>query len=222
MNFIFNKYLPQLEMENKLKWIVLDAWGVIYKIGQLVDNILIPYIKRSKPEINDLRIYQEYYRASKGIIDSQVFWNNLGFKDPEKTENNYISKIDCFNYSFIDFTDKIKDKFRLALLTNDVEAWAKKLLKKFQIIDRFDIIVISGEIGHRKPEKEMYEILLSKIQEIPSNCVFIDDTMKNLVVASELGFKTIRFINRDSKITFCSEFEVNNFNELLEVINNFY
>ena len=89
-------------------------------------------------------------------------------------------------------------------------------------MDRFDVIVISGEIGYRKPEKEMYEILLSKIQEIPFNCVFIDDTMENIVAASELGFKTIRFINRDSKITFCSEFEVNNFNELLEVINNFF
>ncbi len=222
MNFIFNKYLTQLEMENKLKWIVLDAWGVIYKIGQLVDNILIPYIKRSKPEINDVRIYQEYYRASKGIIDSHTFWNNLGFKEPEKIENDYISKIDCFNYSFIDFAKKIKNKFRLALLTNDVEAWAKKLLKKFRILDQFDVIVISGEIGYRKPEKGMYKFLLSKMRVNPSNCIFIDDTMKNIIAASELRFKTIRFINRDSKITFYSEFEVNNFNELLEVINNFY
>jgi len=210
-------------MNSNISWIILDAWGVIYRIGQLVDNILIPFIKNINPEINDLLIYQEYYKASKGRINSITFWTNIGFeKLIPKIEIEYLENISVIDKDFYDFAKKIKQKYLLALLTNDVEQWAKMLLNKYGIYKIFDKIVISGEVGYRKPEKEIFNILLSQINTPPSNCIFVDDTMKNLYAGAEIELNTIRFLRKDSIIASYFEFEVNNFTELYNTITNFF
>ena len=210
-------------MNSNIEWIILDAWGVIYKIGQLVDNILIPFIKNINPQISDLLIYQEYYKASRGKINFITFWTNLGFeKIIPKIENEYIKKNSYIDKDFYEFSNKIKQTYHLALLSNDVEQWSKTLLYKYGIYDIFDKIVISGEVGYRKPEKEIYNILLSQINTLPSRCIFVDDTMKNLYTAAEIGMNTIRFLRDDSKVASCFEFEVNNFTELYNTIRNLF
>ena len=210
-------------MNSNIEWIILDAWGVIYKIGQLVDNIVIPFIKNINPQISDLLIYQEYYKASKGKINSITFWTKLGFeKMIPKIEKEYIDKISYIDKDFYEFSKKIKQKFNLALLSNDVEQWSKTLLYKYGIYDMFDKIIISGEVGHRKPEKEIYNILLSQINALPSRCILVDDTMKNLYAAAEIGMKTIRFLRDNSKVASCFEFEVKNFTELYNTIRNLF
>ena len=100
--------------------------------------------------------------------------------------------------------------------------WSNFLRNKFNLNDIFNVVVISGEVGHRKPDKRIYHFLLDRIQVPPENCVFIDDKLENLSAASELGIKTIRFIRNASKIGFCSEFEISSFLELKKVLKNFY
>ena len=50
----------------------------------------------------------------------------------------------------------------------------------------------------RKPEKKIYELTLEKIKRCSAECVFIDNSVKNLEVASKLGMQTILF-NRDNE-----------------------
>ena len=51
----------------------------------------------------------------------------------------------------------------------------------------FDALVISGEINVAKPDKEIYEYLLSTYDLIPEECIFIDDNPANIEMAESLG-----------------------------------
>ena len=47
--------------------------------------------------------------------------------------------------------------------------------------------MISGEINVAKPDKEIYEYLLSTYNLIPDECIFIDDNPANIAMAESLG-----------------------------------
>jgi epoxide hydrolase-like predicted phosphatase len=54
--------------------------------------------------------------------------------------------------------------------------------------DMFDSVVISGEVGMRKPEPRIYLHTAEAIDLPPSACVFVDDLRSNVDAAVELGF----------------------------------
>jgi epoxide hydrolase-like predicted phosphatase len=51
----------------------------------------------------------------------------------------------------------------------------------------FDVIVISGEVGLRKPEREIYELCARQLELPPEACVFVDDLAPNVRGAVEVG-----------------------------------
>jgi epoxide hydrolase-like predicted phosphatase len=51
----------------------------------------------------------------------------------------------------------------------------------------FDAVVISGEVGMRKPEREIFELTLDRIGLPAGECVFIDDIPHNVAAAAEAG-----------------------------------
>jgi 2-haloacid dehalogenase len=65
--------------------------------------------------------------------------------------------------------------------------------ERHDFFDLFDDMVISGEVGHVKPEPEIFQILLEKIGKPARECVFIDDSPSNIQQAQKLGFATILF-----------------------------
>ena len=53
--------------------------------------------------------------------------------------------------------------------------------------EMFDAVVISGEVGMRKPERRIYEHTLDLLGLPAGACVFVDDMPHNVAAAVELG-----------------------------------
>ncbi len=73
--------------------------------------------------------------------------------------------------------------FKTALLSNSWglgyprEGWA----------ELFDVTVISGEVGLRKPEPQIYQLCARQLGVAPSECVFVDDLGPNIRGAVAVG-----------------------------------
>jgi 2-haloacid dehalogenase len=65
--------------------------------------------------------------------------------------------------------------------------------KKYDFLDLLDDIVISGEVGHIKPDPEIFQIMLEKVGLPAQECLFIDDSLTNINQAQKMGFATIHF-----------------------------
>lgn len=59
----------------------------------------------------------------------------------------------------------------------------------------FDGVVISGEVGMRKPEHRIFRHALEVIGLPPEQCVFIDDIEANIVAAREVGIAGIHHVD---------------------------
>ncbi|HEY7857838.1 MAG TPA: HAD family phosphatase [Candidatus Nanopelagicales bacterium] len=58
--------------------------------------------------------------------------------------------------------------------------------------DMFDVVVISGEVGMRKPEPEIFAHTLALLGRPAHECVFVDDLPHNVDAAVELGIVGVR------------------------------
>ncbi len=61
--------------------------------------------------------------------------------------------------------------------------------------------MISGDVGLRKPNKEIYELLLRQIGASPEDVIFVDDSPANVVAAMETGIHGILFDPDDSNLS---------------------
>ena len=103
------------------------------------------------------------------------------------------------------------------ILSNMPREWWRYFSKKFSLAKYFDPIVLSGEVGMRKPDKEIY-LEFEKRSGIPlEKSLFIDDRLSNLGTASNLGIKTVHFKKDKGKRHgngFKPDFQVSSFAEL--------
>ena len=197
--------------------------GVIFTIGRDLYELLIPFVWSKNEKVSDKLMIKTYVEASQGRISSSELWNRLGFglEYPE-IEKEYLDNTIKIDQEFLELAPEFKKKYKLALLSNDLSDWSSYLREKFGLNDIFDEIIISGDVGLRKPNLKIFKLLLERINAKPEEMIFIDDSLHNIKAASELGIRTLRFIREKEKIPFCSEFEIKSFSELLNVLNNFF
>jgi len=90
---------------------------------------------------------------------------------------------------------KESGKYKLYALSNwSAETWPIAL-SKYDFLNWFDGLVISGLEGIRKPAPEFYRLLLDRYNVDPAEALFIDDNYRNVLAAREMGIASIHFTN---------------------------
>jgi putative hydrolase of the HAD superfamily len=81
---------------------------------------------------------------------------------------------------------------RTALLSN---SWGGSDYPRADFPHLFDIVVISGECGMRKPEEEIFRHTASLLGLPPEQCVFIDDIEANIAAAQACGMTGVHHVD---------------------------
>lgn len=89
-------------------------------------------------------------------------------------------------------------KYRLLALTN----WSAETFpiaqERYEFLNWFEGIVVSGIEKCKKPETKIYNILLNRYQLNSDECIFIDDNPKNIATANRMGIKGILFTSPEN------------------------
>ena len=86
---------------------------------------------------------------------------------------------------------------RTGLISN---SWGTRRYDRAQLAELFDGVVISGEVGIRKPSPEIYNLGAEAIGLPAEACVFVDDLPFNLEPAAELGMATVHHVDSEETI----------------------
>ncbi|MDE3070414.1 MAG: HAD family phosphatase [Acidobacteriota bacterium] len=86
---------------------------------------------------------------------------------------------------------------RTALVSN---SWGVHRYPHALFAEIFDGVVISGEVGMRKPAPAMYELGAERAGVTAERCVFVDDLVHNLAPARELGMAAVHHTDAASTI----------------------
>ena len=140
-------------------------------------------------------IKDKYLDASLGKIFPDELWALAGFDKSAipRIERNYLEKSFTLDADFLPCVKALKNRYGIALLSNDISEWSKFLRDYYGIEPLLDAAFISGDLGVRKPDPKIYHIVLDTLRIKPSECVFIDDSPERVDVARELGISSILF-----------------------------
>ena len=199
--------------------ILLDMYGVILEESK---GYFIPYTFGSFDQAEYDRLTRQFKeeklftRAANGEMTSDEFLTQLGFQDPQYHMVNYIDNFLHLDQGFREFAERYSTKYDFVLLSNDVSEWSAWITKHHDLDQFFTHKIVSGDVKCRKPDRRIYEIALERTGKKPEECCFVDNSVKNLLVAAEMGIEPILF-NRDQE-----EYTgtiVNSFAELAEVLD---
>jgi putative hydrolase of the HAD superfamily len=92
---------------------------------------------------------------------------------------------------------RIKSRFKTGCITNNLPANAigsasGRTLYIAEVMALFDHIIESAKIGLRKPDPQIYHMMVDALAVDPKHCVYLDDLGVNLKPAREMGMTTIK------------------------------
>ena len=188
-----------------IKAIIFDWGGVLIRNPTpTLTKIFSELLNITKKEF--IFLYSRYEDAfQRGKLSEDEFWdricNDLNIKKPSiKSLWNYAFRISYKeNKKVFSLASSLKKNgYKIGFLSNsEVSSMDVFLEKNYKI---FDAIIFSCKEGFRKPEKEIFEIIISKLYVSPKESVFIDDKKENLDGAKKIGMKTILFKNYNKLI----------------------
>lgn len=174
-----------------MKTLVLDAMGVIFAVGDDVAELLVPFVKEYGGSCDDNLIATLYLEASLGRITAMDFWRGAGV-DPA-LEDEYLQR-HSLSVGCLEFLSSIRpDVASVWCISNDLSEWSRKLRHRFGLTRYLQGVVISGDVGVRKPDTAIYKHLMNRAEVNPADIIFVDDRVKNIDAAAELGISTVFF-----------------------------
>lgn len=200
-------------MEKK-RILLLDMYGVIIKESK---GYFIPYTY----EHFDIEEYSRltrafrkeclFTKAGNGELSSDEFLSLLGYSNPTETMRDYLTDYLTLDQEFLQFAERNYERYDFVLLSNDVKEWSEYIIELYGLQKYFKGCIVSGNIHMRKPETRIFAYAIKYMQCNPQECIFVDNSVRNLNAAQDIGIDTVLF-NRDNEIY--SGNIVNNFREL--------
>ena len=193
-----------MKKKNKIKGIIFDLGGVLLSGFNLV---FFKYAsKQLKISSNKLKkvIQKEEDLFQRGKETSIRFWyrvcKKLNIKCPSDRilaslwtkpykQNVKIKK------DVIILAKHLGKKYPLAILSNTLKEHSIINRKRnlFRYFDFFDVVLLSDEVGLRKPQKEFFRLASKKLNIPFRNLLFIDDDIRWVKAARKLGLQSILF-----------------------------
>ncbi len=95
--------------------------------------------------------------------------------------------------SAIEILQELRSKFSLGLLTNFTDPYvARQLIERLGLYNLFDVIIISGQIGYRKPHPITFRYLIDLLKVDETQILFVgDDLGPDIMGAQRSGIQPV-------------------------------
>ena len=166
-----------------------------YCLSAEIDPQLLMGRFREDPEARELLIALE-----KGEIDEPVFEQRFAVLlgvEPDGLIDGLFTGV-APDLAMLDAVHRAHAAgIRTGLVSN---SWGVHRYPHELFDELFDGVVISGELGIRKPSRRMYELGAERAGVPAENCVYVDDLPFNLTPAEKLGMATVHHTSAESTI----------------------
>lgn len=152
-------------------------------------------------------------QALIGELQMTQFWQAIGPQlnldtstQVEAFRQRYYED-ETINLEIVDLIKSLTGGYRLGIVSNHPPG-LEKWLRKWQILELFDTVVSSGEVGVVKPNEKIYLIALKNLGIEAAEAVFIDDTEEHVLAAQVLGMTGHHFCQASTLISHLEELGV--------------
>jgi len=182
---------------------------IIFDLGRvLVDfdfQAVIRNLKKYSPlgEKQILRYFEKtplWDRFERGQVAPALFFKELT-RDLKLKKLSFETFAVLWNSIFTEKHDtvailrQLRTRYRLAMLSNVNEMHWQFIVGRHSFMEWFDHPVASYATGYRKPDLEIFRVVLRKAGIPPQGALFIDDVESHVQAARTIGIRAYRFIN---------------------------
>jgi len=186
-----------------IKAFIFDCGGVLLRNGDLS-----PYQTweqrlglESGQLVDILWKGDAWKKAEIGQLTDAEFWTcigeQLGLRDQEQVQ---ALRQDLWSTWRVDeqvlaMVDRARERCSVAILSNATDNLEEMLSERYQVADRFHLILNSARLGMAKPDPAIYEEALRQLGVKAGEAVFIDDRAENVAAAAALGLHVVWFVH---------------------------
>ena len=198
-----------------IKNIIFDLGGVLlnldYSLTTKAFNAIAHGFGTFDATYTDQSEKQLFEDFEKGLLTAKQFRDRirkllLANVDDETINTAWNAMLLDFPEERLSLLKKLRSNYRLYLLSNTneihIQAYTNILNSTFGLANLsgiFEKEYYSYSIGMRKPDKEIFQYVLSENKLSPSNTLFIDDSIQHIAGANELGIQTL-FLDKGKNI----------------------
>jgi HAD superfamily hydrolase (TIGR01509 family) len=184
-----------------INWFIFDLGNTVIKLAY--ERVMESICKRAavtRDELVELLELPGAYRdLERGAVSFAQFYDFICDKA------GYRGSLHDFQETWSDFFDgplpgmedllgRLRAKYRLAFLSNSNEIHADVIPRKFAtLFERDDRLIFSHRFLTAKPDPEMFQRALEIIGALPSQAVFVDDLLENILAARSVGITSFQF-----------------------------
>ncbi|TLS52215.1 HAD family hydrolase [Paenibacillus antri] len=190
-----NTYFNHVEITDHLvrRIVELDQDGYKDK-AELFEELIVELPWKISPELPELMEYYELHYVRNATLMEQAQ----------------------------EVVQHIKSKYKTGLITNGRTLIQYGKIDRIGLRNEFDLIVVSEEVGIKKPNPQIFKMALERLEVNPEECIYIGDHPTNDIEgAGKAGMKTIWMqVNQpwNPGLTIKPNYEIKRLGELLALL----
>ncbi|KAL5538524.1 hypothetical protein UlMin_046095 [Ulmus minor] len=182
----------------KLPILLFDVMGTIVRDPFYEDVPL--FFRMSMKELLECKHPEAWVEFEKGMINEAELAKKF-FKDGRPFDLEGLK--DCMKkgYSYLEGVEELlcslrQNNYEMHAFTN-YPIWYEMIEDKLQLSRYLSWTFCSCKNGKRKPDPDFYLDALKHLEVDPANCIFIDDSTKNVEAAIAVDIVGLHFKNAD-------------------------
>ena len=211
--------MPSISQKKQsLKSVLANLSTIIFDLGGVMLNLDTKLSVKAFAELSGLEEKEIYARFleedwsfafEKGEIDASTFRNELRRSlqvdlIDEQIDRAWNAMLLDLPSSRLQMVARLKDNYQLFVLSNTnaihVEVFNEIVAATTNggsIMDYFDKVYYSCELGMRKPDTEIFTYVIDTNNLKPQETLFIDDMENNIIAAQSVGLRTVHLSDQD-------------------------
>ena len=188
-----------------INWFLFDLGNTLIKLAyeRVLENVRRDAMVTRDELVDLLEAPGGYRDLERGAITFGEFHDFLCDKGGYRGSLRDLQNVwtDFFDGPIVgveELLDRVREKYRVAFLSNSNEVHAELIPRKFAaLFKKDDRFVFSHRFRVAKPDPEMFRRALEVIGALPQNVVFIDDLIENVLAARSVGLRSFQFIDAE-------------------------
>ena len=184
-------------------WFLFDLGNTLIKLAyeRVLENVCRDAAVTRDELVEILELPGGYRDMERGAVTFREFYDFLCDKAGYRGSLNDLRNIwsDFFDGTITgseELLDRIRDKYRVAFLSNSNEVHAEVIPRNFAtLFKKDDRFVFSHRFRVAKPDPDIFRRALEVIGALPEHVVFVDDLIENVLAARSLGLHSYQFVD---------------------------
>jgi epoxide hydrolase-like predicted phosphatase len=197
---------PDLESLPDARAVIFDWGGVMEELPTEGDVVAWERRLALAPGVLPQVLWGEVWRKLEvGAVSDEDYAQHIADRLclPDQEAALHFLQIfytgDRFNQRVIDAARVLRGRYQVALLSNAFPTQRQAIREQhgLDVHAEFDVYVNSAEVGLSKPDPAIYQLTLERLGVAPEQAIFLDDSLRNIDSARQLGICTIHFVEPD-------------------------